>query len=133
MKPLEKGQQILSWYGIRSEEPFTKGRRIVRLIFVTLLPISVLTCELSSILFFMKYVTVDFNAAVFSLLQIAIYFGLFYTMVVVAFSRREITDIFENLSKIYDACKITSNFSCALEAFESNLGLTHFNTRKMHE
>lgn len=114
MKPLEKGQQILSWYGIRSEKPFTKGRGIVRLIFVILLPISVLTCELSSILFFMKYVAVDFNAAVFSLLQIAIYFGLFYTMVVVTFSRREITEIFENLSKIYDACKISSDISCAL-------------------
>lgn len=107
MQPLETGQQILTWYCIRPDEkPASEFQGIARLIIVTFLPISVITCELSSILFFMKYVSIDFNAAVFSLLQIAIYFGLFYTMVVVAFSRRQITSIFDILAEIYEECKM---------------------------
>lgn len=108
MKPLESGQKLLYWFSIRPDEPSKDGHAMARLFIVIFLPISVFTCELSSILFFIKYVTINFNAAIFSLLQIAIYFGLFYTMIVVAFSRLQITAIFESLTKIYDARKILS-------------------------
>lgn len=84
---------------------------MARLFIVIFMPLSVFTCEFSSILFFVKYVTIDFNAAVFSLLQIAIYFGLFYTMIVVAFSRHQITAIFDSLQKIYDARKTLPPYS----------------------
>lgn len=112
MKCLESGQKLLYWYSIRPDEPSKEGHAMARLFIITFLPLSVFTCEVSSILFFMKYVAIDFNAAVFSLLQIAIYFGLFYTMIVVAFSRHQITSIFDNLQKIYDSRKtLLSPFS----------------------
>lgn len=105
MKPLATAQRILSWFCIRPFDEPSTWKEIARVIFVVFLPISVFSCEVLSVLFFAKYISTDLNGSIFALLQIAIYFGLFYTMVAVAYSRRDLLAIFDSLAKIYDACK----------------------------
>lgn len=105
MRPLATAQRIFSWFCIGPFDEPSTGKEIARVVFVVFLPISVVSCKVSSVLFFFKYISTDLNGSIFALLQIAMYFGLIYTMVAVASSRRELLAIFDSLSKIYDACK----------------------------
>lgn len=112
MKPLELAQSYLTQIGIySSNESTSRWKRIANFLVFLMILILNLCGAISNLFFALKFISIDFNGSIFSIVSIMICISAAYAMTIAYFLRHKIYDVFESLATIYDAsqCKITRN------------------------
>lgn len=111
MVPLRTNRRVLTWYCVYPAEEGTSMR--MKLAYI-LLPIAVPAINVLasgiSLYSFFHLVHTDLEASLFCLLQVLGESSILYIVVVIIFYRREITEIVDNLTKIYEKRKSSTLF-----------------------
>lgn len=105
MKPLVTNQQVLTWLCICKNETSSRMEKLAHISFSVFVSVFLFWGDLSSLMFFIKFATVDLEESLYALFQVAGLSGMVYLIFVVPFSRHAIAATFDSLSKIYDASK----------------------------
>lgn len=115
MKPLATTKQILTWLCILPAEKYTstcKKRAYISLVFALIL--ADFTVFASSLLYVLKFISIDVLETSMGLYQVAASIVMANGIIVAYLFRHKIPTIFEKLSKIYEKCiyliLINSNF-----------------------
>lgn len=111
MKPLVTNQQVLTWLCICPiEKSVTKFEKCAQ-IGITSLFVLTLFCGLTaSVVYFVKFVSIDLEKSLYTVLQIGGTLLVLYTFTVLCLSRNKINAVFEHLTQIYDECKPKKKF-----------------------
>lgn len=106
INPLKTNQQVFTWLCVcppdKSASNLQKKMHFALILTVAAIIFSTLV---SSFTFFLKYISVDFEACLYGLFQVAAKMSALNVVVAGLIYRRHITDIFKDLSKIYAASK----------------------------
>lgn len=106
MSALQTYRRILTWICICPDGEPTKWSRPAHIAFTTFAIMSLVIGAMSSFAYFIAFLSVSTEDALYALCQIACSSIFIYIMFVAQFSKRNINEIFVNLSKIYDSRKI---------------------------
>lgn len=102
MKPIEKIRQIFTWLCLHPfDETTPLGQRILYNIFGSSVFISNVYALITSVAFFLKFLSVDMEECLFTLFQIFGYLGVTYATVAIFLQRNSISKIFQQLANIY--------------------------------
>lgn len=104
MKPLATNQRWLIWFCMCSAaESTSKKRQLFYVLFTFVMSAFILAGLVSSILFFVKFISVDFKSCLYAVFQIAASVAVINLMIVGLMNRNQIANIFTKLSDIYAA------------------------------
>lgn len=97
---------VLRWFCICAPLKTTSVPTKIAYIFFTFIGF-LMTMVLigGSVTFFLKFMKIDLEEALYALCQISVHSGVLYVYIVAFFLRRKFEAIFENLSKIYRTSK----------------------------
>lgn len=102
MKPLAASQQMLTWFCVL---PVSKStiwwRQLLYIIFTGAIFIGHCCSIVSSVAYFIKFISTDLEEALYALFQIVSSASMAYVMIVTPFLRHNIRTLFENLHEIY--------------------------------
>lgn len=104
MKPLESTRRALIWLCVISDGASSIWKKMANIAFTILLLLFFVTGFTTSIIFFLKFVSIDLEEALYALFQIAGTTDGLYIMTVGYLTRRKINRALESLTKIYHAC-----------------------------
>lgn len=103
MKPLVTNQRVLTWLCVYPGEKTTsKIKQLAYIIFSLIVFSGILSSLIASVAYFMKFVSIDLEVALYAVSQIAAAASVLYAIVMTYFSRHGIASIFHKLSEIYD-------------------------------
>lgn len=102
LKPLPTTQRVLSWICVETDDESINSSKIL---FSFLIFTANLFGLISSVAFFLKFVSINLEQSLYTMFQISGTISTFYVSFIVFFSRRKISKLFQSLSKIYDDCK----------------------------
>lgn len=106
MNPLETNQRVLMWLcGFPPNESSTKIERIAYIIFTLSIISSYSLSVEAGITFIIKTYAINLEETLFSLYHTIGSLIMIYQTVATVIFRRQITGIFEGLSKIYNKCE----------------------------
>lgn len=107
MKPLLTNQKVLMWLCIYPvNENASKFVKLARVAFTFLVIITELFGLIASVVFFMKFFSVDLEKSLYTIFQIVALISNLYMFVVLCGYRYKIIDVFKHLTEIYNASKI---------------------------
>lgn len=107
MKPLMTNRRILNWLNICSDRETTcKFVKMIRNWFTVIFLFVQLSLLVGSVLFFIKYWSINLADAFFAFFEIDATIGLISTTMVAIMLRKNITAIFQYLGRIYTACNL---------------------------
>lgn len=104
IRPLATSQKVLTWlcvYPADKNTSFLKRCAYVALYFYVL--IGNMSVLISSIVFFVTYVSTDFELSLYAVFQMAAYTSSTYLMLLAYTLRNQITSVFDGLARIYEA------------------------------
>lgn len=111
MKPLVTAQKLLTWLCILPPGQSTSGRKKKTFIAFTFTIVGFLILLfIPGVIFIQKFALIDFEKSLFAFCVCLVCSCTIYAASVTYFLRPKIFNIFEKLTKIYDACKIIINF-----------------------
>lgn len=103
MKPLVTNQRVLTWLNVCPvEETATKREKNLYFTFNVFILIIALGMMIGSVLFLIKYWSIDLEAALLAFFQISVMFGFLYMTLTAYVLRQKITAIFTNLTDIFN-------------------------------
>lgn len=106
MKPLETSRRVLMWLcGFPPDESAGKWLKIAYVIFTSSIVMDHLLSLIAGAIFIHKNVSSNFEDTLFSLFHTVGSLSMLYQSVVIVFMRRNLTAIFEELSRIYNESK----------------------------
>lgn len=106
MQPLATSQQVMTWLCMcPAEESTSKKRRLCYVAFSIIVSIITFAALLTSIVFFIKYLSIDFEAALYTIFQIAAESAVLNLIIVALINRQRIAAIFTELTKLYASSK----------------------------
>ena len=107
MIPLETNRRILTWFCVYQREnvQMEERERLMHRAFALFIFAMNSIGFIVSVAYFVKFVTIDFEEALFALLQLCGEGNMMYINVITFMLRRKITDIFNAISAIYAECK----------------------------
>lgn len=118
MKPLATNRQVLTWLCICPSDQNTSALKKTFFTILALVSFAlVFSFLVSSIVFFLKNVSIDLENGLYALVQIACSFDSVYMFAVVFISRKKINRFLQTLVTIYEESKLkkfiswASNFS----------------------
>lgn len=114
MKPFSTNQQSLTWLCLYPVDETTSNRqKAAHIVFSVTNFIMLLSGLASSVAYFVKFASIDLEKSLYALLQIVTFTATLYALVIAFLLRHKIPALRENLSKIYDECKIFLEFHCS--------------------
>lgn len=106
MNPLSQNREWLVWLSVCStEKNESRKKKIQRYAFTLATILGIILPLIASVVFFFKFISTNLERA---LNAISVSIGLFcslYIIFVALFARQKITEIFDNLSQLYESCK----------------------------
>lgn len=121
MEPLESTRRALIWLCVISDGASSIWKKMANIAFTILLLLFFVTGFITSTIFFLKFVSIDLEEALYALFQIAGTTDGLYITTVGYLIRRKINRAMESLRKIYRACMeisiTTKNWIVKLIAF----------------
>lgn len=105
-KPLRSCQRLLSYISVCPPEKDTK--KFTKLLFKVSPLIIVITVSMAltaSILYFLRFHSINLETSLNSLFQVVGLLGLTYSILVTLFTHQKLLAMFVNLEKLYRACK----------------------------
>lgn len=110
MKPLVTNQKVLTWICICPvDKNATKFEKSARIGITSLIVITLFCGFIASVVFFVKFVSIDLEKSLYTVFQIVGTLLILYSFIVLYLFRNEINAIFEHLTEIYDECKLLLN------------------------
>lgn len=107
MTPLSFNRKWLYWLSVYCDEnDKSQGKTMLRFAFTACIILINTIALMSSVTFFMKYMQINLEAALYAFSLIIAFLGCLYIILITLFMRQKITTIFSNLSKIYESSKI---------------------------
>lgn len=111
MQPLATNMRVLSVLCIYPVDEGTSRWKCLTYILITVFVFfGNLSGFITSVAYFLKFVSNDFESSLHALLQICAFIGATYGLVVGLLSRYKFRDIFTRLTQIYDASKYTFQY-----------------------
>lgn len=105
MKPIERIREIFTWLCLKSfDETITFGWKALYTLCGSTVFLSNVYALITSVGFFLKFLSVDVEECLFTLFQIFGYLGVIYATVAIFLQRDKITKIFQTLTDIYKQC-----------------------------
>lgn len=106
IKPLATNQRVLTWLCVYPAEKTTcKFKQMAYIFFSFVVFSGILSSLIASVAYFMKFVSIDLEVALYAVSQIAAAASVLYAIAMTYLSRRGITAIFQKLNEIYDQSK----------------------------
>lgn len=106
MRPLATTQLMMTWHSMCPADELTTPRQKVEHIAYTLAVLIVnVMCFVTSLAYCVKFFSIDFGGAAFSLMNAIGELGVIYFWVIAIRKRQQIGDIFTSLSAIYKGRK----------------------------
>lgn len=106
MHPLPTNQRMLTWICVSPlESRDSKWMKPFCVIFALTTFLAVLSCVLSSVIFFSSNVSIDVEESLYALFQISAFSGVAYMAIVAFYSRKKINAFLETLTAIHDERK----------------------------
>lgn len=107
MTPLETNRLILTWLCVYpADENATELHKILRLLFGIGVFVANLLVFIASIVFLVKFASIDIEEALFSVIQLAGTSNIIYVSVIIFVVRHKFVGLFKSLDKIYEQRKI---------------------------
>lgn len=107
MQPLTTCRRVLTWLGVCPiSGNVSKFERFDPIVVSFLIISSVSVALVASMVFFVKFLSVDLEKSLQTLLQIAGALSILYSFIVLYISRNKISAVFDHLKQIFDASKI---------------------------
>lgn len=103
MIPLPTTQRMLRLLSICPAT--SKGNRIICIAFSVFLFMSNMCALIASTKYFLDYISIDLEEALYAAFQMAAFYGLLYTIIVALMFRKKIVGFLSTLSKICEASK----------------------------
>lgn len=133
MKPLAASSRMLIWFCVFSANKISTSNliwKILHNIFTVAVFIGNICTLTTSTTFFVKFISLDLEQALYSLFQIVGSASILYLMVVTFFQKQKINILFEHLSAIYD--KSMEFFHSLLCYYEANKIYLNFQLNRIH-
>lgn len=107
MNSLKLNQSVLTLIGVCADEKNTPSRKKIRnrLIYAILLTMKMINFTANS-LYFVKYVSTDYDEAIYGLLSATSVFAMFYILVTLRYHSEKLRSIFSTLDIIYKERKM---------------------------
>lgn len=106
MDPLQLNRSILNLMGVCADEEDTPMLiRIRNILFYSLMLIMDILNIAACSLYFIKYISTDYDGAIYGLLATTALTCLLYILVTLRFHREEIRKVFSTLQAIHDKCE----------------------------
>lgn len=105
MKPLKTNQRILRWICACPVDPPSKWKSVLFAVFTGSIFVLNVSSTGAAAAYFLRFVSVDLEACLYCLLQIAATTSLSYMMIVVALKPQKIDNIFVRLMSVCNSCK----------------------------
>lgn len=107
MEPLPTTHQMMTWLSMCPvDDSKTLTQKTTYIIAYTLvILITIVLCFVASLAYCLKYFSIDFDGAAFGFMSAIGEFGLVYFMIVAIRMRHQISNIFADLSHIYNCRK----------------------------
>lgn len=103
MKPLATNHRVLTWLNVcPAADTSTKREKNLYFAFSVFILIFELSVLIGSILFFIKYWSINLEDAFFAFFQISAMFGFLYMTLTAYVLRQKISTIFENVKSIFN-------------------------------
>lgn len=103
MKPLATTQRILAWLFIcRDENPSNRWKKFAQICFVSFVLMISLIHFSGSILFAIKFFSIDLKKTASALVQVFAFIPVIYILTIALILRDQIIEIFSKLKDIYD-------------------------------
>lgn len=120
MKPLYISKFVMSWLCMYTGSEFstTIWQKIAHNVFTSIVFASVFCCVAAHLTFFLEFFSIDFQRSLFSAMIIILFIPLCYIMIIASRLRQNIRNIFEMLSLIYDASKLTVSTNLVIFFFK---------------
>lgn len=104
MKPLRTNQRVLIWlYAYPTERTDEQHDNCSHIAFTSLVFTVYIGFLIASIAYFIKFSTIDLNETLYATIQITAALPMMKALVIMILKRRKFRDLFESLSRIYDA------------------------------
>lgn len=106
MKPLATNQRVLTWLNLHPADETAKRmeKAAYALVYLTI-AVVYLTLFASSVMYFLKFISVDLKESLAAVIQIAPAISLLNAMVFTFLLRNKTAAVFKKLSDIYEASK----------------------------
>lgn len=105
-KPLEMSRRLLTWlYLYPSTETSGNQKSVTCFAFTIAVYVATMSFLVSSMAFFMKFVSTDLEESLYALFQIGGFSNTAYVITFAYFSHRRIAAIVDELTAIYNTCK----------------------------
>lgn len=112
VKPLAVDQQILTWLCVLpANEDISKAMRLAKIALVLALIAADLTVFASSLMYAVKFVSIDFQEFSVALYAVIAAFPMANSIAMAFLYRYKVPPIFGNLSGFYDKCKYKLDLS----------------------
>lgn len=106
MKPIKTNQQVLTWLCVcQADETISKRKRMAHIFFASFIFSANFILIPISVAYFLRFVSVDLEQALYALFQLSGMLGMTYMMIAAFILRHEINDLFGKLADIYNNCK----------------------------
>lgn len=106
MKPLVTMQKTLIWLCICVDEnPSSRWNEWVYIGFTVSILLSFVSVLIASVLFIVKFISVDLPESLSAFMQVTGWTLSFYMLFIALIMRKKLSAIFTGLAEIYDACK----------------------------
>lgn len=107
MTPLETNRLILTWLCVYpADKNVTEQYKTLRLLFGIGVFVANLLVFIASIVFLVKFASIDIEEALFTLIQLAGTLNILYVSVIIFVVRHKVVGLFKSLDKIYEQRKI---------------------------
>lgn len=103
MEPLKTTKWVLTWLCVcPATESTSKFKRMAYVLFTIADYVAHFSALFSHVAYLWKYSSTDLEGTIFAFMGVVTFVGLIYIMASLSLQRKQITDIFRNLSKIYE-------------------------------
>lgn len=122
MQPLETTRRMMTWLCMHpADESTTPQQKLAYVTHTLVILFFHLVSFVASFVFFVKYVSIDFNGAIFAFMIGIGELGLIYFLIAAVLMRHQIESIFSSLSTIYESSEFKSCRPCSVSKFSDCL------------
>lgn len=106
MRPLVTAQKLLTWLCIRPDDiPVNRWKKLAQTFFTAAILMVILCVLFGSILFVIKFFSIDLKTSLAAITQVYSYLPTLYMFIIAMMMRGKINEILTNLNEIYDERK----------------------------
>lgn len=109
MQPLSTTRQMMTWLGMcPADESATLRQNLSHIAHTSAILTTSSICFIASLAYCFKFISIDFDGAVFGFMAAIAEFGLIYVLTTAIGMRHQIGGVFTSLSTIYKSSKFNS-------------------------